>query len=335
MKDLKQSCKALGCNQQGKAAVAVLATVAVVAAGIGGFVAGKKNVNGSMGELSPQIQGETKKVDPVVARVDGSEIKRQEVLELINAMPVQMRRAPVGQLYPLALEQAVNNKLIDRKAVLADLERDNDVQKQLWKVKKQLIRAKFLKNEVTARISDEKLKEAYDKYVEEFPEVEEVKASHILVDDEMVAKDVIKKLNKGADFAELAKENSKDASADKGGDVGYFAKDEVVAEFSDAAFSADQGTYVKKPVKSEFGYHVIKVEDKRMRAPAAYERVSSFLRQELERKELQDLVEEWKKDADVERFDITGAPFKVAPEDETVVDDAPEILDILEVPLEE
>ncbi len=116
-------------------------------------------------------------------------------------------------------------------------------------------------------------------------------------------------IDKGEDFAALAKENSKDGSAENGGDLGYFAQNEVVPEFASAAFATDVGSYTKTPVKSEFGFHIIKVEEKRKRPPAPYEQVKPYLEQELQRAIVDEVLKEWKEAASIERFDINGAPL--------------------------
>lgn len=105
-------------------------------------------------------------------------------------------------------------------------------------------------------ISDKELKAAYDEY--EAP----IEVSHILVDDEEKAKDLINQLNDGADFAELAKENSSDSTAQNGGSLGKISKGQMVPEFEEAAFALEEGKYSEEPVKTKYGYHIIKVTKK-------------------------------------------------------------------------
>ena len=118
-------------------------------------------------------------------------------------------------------------------------------------------------------MTDDEVKARYDEEIKKLPPQEEVHARHILVKTEAEAKDIIKQLDAGKDFAELAKEKSTDPNKSEGGDLGYFAKGRMVKEFEDAAFALKKGEYTKTPVKTQFGYHVIKVEDKRDRAAAA------------------------------------------------------------------
>lgn len=251
---------------------------------------------------------EEKKADPsqVIAKVDGVEITRAEVSQLVEVMPQQMRQLPPEQLLPMALEQVINNKIISKKASGADLSNDAEVKKQMELAKEQIIRSTFVDREVAKKIKPEDIKKEYEQYVKNFPKVEEVKASHILVADEAKAKEIIASLDAGKDFAGLAKENSTDGTAQNGGSLGYFSKDDVVPEFSAAAFALEVGKYSKKPVKTEFGFHVLKVEDKRVRPPAEFDQVKPYIEQELRRSSLEALVKDWRGGSKIERFDEKG-----------------------------
>lgn len=128
-------------------------------------------------------------------------------------------------------------------------------------IKTYLLTEKLLKDRV--KITDDQIKEYFEANKDTFAQKEQVEASHILVDDEKTAKEVKAKLDDGGDFAELAKEYSTDTSnADSGGELGYFGKGEMVAEFDDKAFSMKKGE-ISEPVKTEFGYHIIKVTGKK------------------------------------------------------------------------
>ncbi len=253
---------------------------------------------------------EVKPGNPVVAKVGDQEITRVDVFNFITQLPPNMRQLPVEQLYPLALEQVINGKLVEGKIDSDKLAQDPEVLKQIEMAKTQIIRSTFIQQEVDKQLTEDKLKAAYDKMVAEFPKTEEAKAAHILVEDEAKAKEIITKLNDGGDFAALAKENSKDATAANGGDLGYFAKTDVVKEFGDAAFGLEKGAYTKEPVKSQFGFHVIKLEDKRTRKPPEFEQAKPMIEGNLRREILDEIVEGWRNDAKIERFDINGDPVK-------------------------
>ncbi len=308
-------------NEKGSAAVVILVLLVVVAAGALGFMAGKKGLidtDSLSGKVDMALNSSKESNDayaidpeknPVVVKVGEEQITRQEVLDMMNQMPPQLRQQiPVEQLLPMAIEQVVGNAVIDMKVAEAKLDDDAQVQERLANAKEQILRERFLEQEIDARTTEEKLKAAYDEYVANYPKVEEVKASHILVDEEQVAKDIIARLGKGEDFAALAKEFSKDGTAEDGGDLGYFAKQEVVPEFGEVAFSLKNGEYTKKPVKSDYGYHVIKVEEKRVRPAAEFAEMEKFLKQQLQGEVVQEALAEWKEGIEIERFDITGKP---------------------------
>jgi peptidyl-prolyl cis-trans isomerase C len=233
-----------------------------------------------------------------------------DLFNFIQQLPPQTRQLPAEQLFPVALEQLVNGQVVQQKTDDVNLENDPEVQKQMEEIKDNVMREVYLKRLIDERLTEDRLKSAYNDYVESFPAVEEVKASHILVKEEAKAQELLKQLEGGSDFAELAKANSTDGTAQNGGDLGYFAKTDVVAPFAEAAFSTAPGSYTKTPVKSDFGYHIIKVEDKRQRPAPEYEAAKPFIEGQMRRIILDEMIQEWRKTAQIERFDINGQPLK-------------------------
>jgi peptidyl-prolyl cis-trans isomerase C len=263
-------------------------------------------------EAAIKFQGvEVKKGNPVVATVDGKDITRVDVFRYIKMMPANVQQLPPQAIYPLALEQVINTRLVQNKAESAGIENDPEVQQQLAMAKQQIIRSVYVQRAVDKEISDADLKKKYDDVVGKTPAIEEVKASHILVDSEAKAKDIIAKLNDGGDFAKLAAENSGDPSnKDKGGDLGWFSKQDMVPEFAEAAFKIPEGKISETPVKTQFGFHVVKVEDKRERPKPSFEEVKPMLQVELRREKLEAMLDGWKSASKVEKFDINGDPLK-------------------------
>lgn len=249
--------------------------------------------------------------DVVVAKVNGEEIKRSEVVKFITALPPQMQQLPIQTLFPMALEQVINGKIVDIKAKdVSGLARDSEVEKRLEDAKVQIMRAVYVEKEIEKLVTDERLKAAYETAKAKQKPTEEVKARHILVESEAQAKELIEKLNGGADFAALAKEFSKDTSnKDQGGDLGYFTKDTMVKSFANAAFAMNTGDVSKTPVKTQFGYHVIKVEGKRIAPFPPFEQVREALAVNERRQILDELVKQWNSTATIERFDINGKPL--------------------------
>lgn len=253
---------------------------------------------------------EIKMGNPVVAKVNGAEIMRADVLNFIGALPAQMRQQPIQTLFPMALDQVVSNRVISAKASGAGLEEDTEVAQMVEQAKGQIIRNVYVERQVSERVTQKKLLDSYEKLLDSLPEVEETRASHILVKTKEEAEALVKKLDEGADFAELAKENSTGPSANNGGDLGYFAKDQMVPEFANAAFALDKGSYTKEPVETQFGFHVIKATDRRMRPEPEFEVIKPQLENQLRQEILTNLVKEWEKDTKIEKFDINGDPVK-------------------------
>lgn len=250
--------------------------------------------------------------NPVVAKVGDKNIQRTDVLAFIQNLSPQMKQLPLEQLFPLAQEQVINAALIEDKMEGADLSNDPLVKQEMQAAKAQIERSVFMQKEADKALTDDVLKSAYEDYKKNFPETEEVKARHILVEDEKLAKDLIKQINDGGDFAALAKENSIDATKEKGGELNYFVKTDVVPEFGDAVFAMNVGDVSKKPVKSDFGYHVIEVLDKRQRQPVSYEEAKPLLAAQLRGQAMNIVVQRWRQESDVEVFDINGEPVKKA-----------------------
>jgi len=263
---------------------------------------------------SGEVQGvKVEPGNPVVAKVDGKDITRVDVFRYIKMMPANIQQLPPAAVYPLALDQVVNARLVQNKADTAGLDSDPEVQQQVALAKEQIIRGIYVQRAVDKEISESDLKSAYDDYVKKMPAVQEIKAQHILVDSEDKAKDIIAKLQAGGDFAQLAAQNSNDpGNKDKGGELGWFAQQDMVPEFSAAAFKIEPGHISEAPVKTQFGWHVIKVEDKRTRPAPTYAELKPALQVELRRQKLEAMLADWRKSAEIEKFDINGNPIKAA-----------------------
>ncbi len=189
--------------------------------------------------------------------------------------------------------------LLYQEALKQGVDKSDTVQQQLEEAKHKIVVKTFLEAK-TADISDKDLHDAYDQLVTSMRDQKEVRARHILVASEKDAQDAKKKIESGKSFEEVAKEYSKDpGSAQQGGDLGYFTKDKMVKEFADAAFSMKKGE-VSGPVKSPFGWHIIKVEDIRPVTVPTYNDAKDKIREQLEEKKLGDYVRTLVKSADVE-----------------------------------
>ena len=161
----------------------------------------------------------------------------------------------------------------------------------------------IFKSTVVDPVTDADIKARYEKEVAATPTEEEVSARHILVKTEEEAKAIIAELDTGKDFSELAKEKSTGPSAAQGGDLGFFTKGRMVPEFEAVAFALKPGEYAKEPVKTQFGWHVIKLEDRRQAAPPAFEEVADQVRQVVMRERYGDLIKEARGEVEIEVLD--------------------------------
>ncbi len=215
--------------------------------------------------------------DVVVAVVSGDNIWLSDVVSFHDSNP-QLKAMPFEMVYKDLLNHLIETKAINvaaEKAGIKDLEAYKEGVKR---AADQVLRTEYIKYALAKATTEEKLKELYDEYLKQNPPEEEVRASHILVETEQEAKAIIEQIDNGADFATLAKEKSKDSNGSKGGDLGYFKKSAMVPEFANAAFSMEVGTISQAPIKTMFGYHVVKVTDKRLSQPIPMDQVEDMLR---------------------------------------------------------
>ncbi|MBX7146915.1 MAG: peptidylprolyl isomerase [Alphaproteobacteria bacterium] len=248
--------------------------------------------------------------DPVVVKLNGMEIHKSEILSSTEELPAQYRQQ-IDVLFPMFVERFVTMKLFTEEGRKLKLEQGDDVKKQMLRFEDEAVRNAFVRNYLEQKITEPALKTRYEKFVKEFPNQTETRASHILVDNEDEAKSIIKQLEGGADFANLAKEKSKDkASGAQGGDLGYFLADQMVPEFSKAIEGIDVGKTSKEAVKSPFGWHIIKVVDKRKKQPPSFEEAKDDIRQSVSVELIEALAKDLKAKAKIEYVDKKAQPQK-------------------------
>jgi peptidyl-prolyl cis-trans isomerase C len=251
--------------------------------------------------------------DPVVARVNSTEIHKSDIVHELQLMGPQAQQMPPQMIYPQLLQKMIATKLVSAQGYAEGLQNDKDVKAQMKDAEAQIVAEAYVHKAIQPKISDAKIKERYDDLVSKFKPSDEVRARHILVKTEPEANDIIKQLKDGADFAKLAEQKSQDTgSAKQGGDLGYFGQGQMVKPFADAAFAMKVGDVSDKAVKTEFGYHVIKVEDKRKSAPPPLTEVHDQIANQLGQDMTNDLVKGLEAKAKIERFNIDGTPMKAS-----------------------
>jgi peptidyl-prolyl cis-trans isomerase C len=255
--------------------------------------------------------------DPVVAIVNGQKIRLSELEVAKQSLPQQYRNMPMTAIYPALLDRIVDSKLVEQDGRKHKVTDDPAFKKRMAFVEEQVIQDFWLQKEIAAKVTPEKLKQAYQERLKTMPAEEEVHARHILVATEAEAKAIIADLKKGADFDKLAREKSTDkASGAEGGDLGWFKKTDMVKEFADAAFALKKGALTDQPVKTQFGYHVIQVEDRRRAPPPSFEEMSDQIRQDLARETVTAMLNQLRGNAKIEKFNVDGskpAPAPAAP----------------------
>jgi len=259
--------------------------------------------------------------NPVLARVNGQEIRLDEVMATAaEAMPAEMRNVPPNllrsMLPPQVFEQLVDRAITDRAMVAAaraaGLDRDEDIRRRLRLAEENELRDALLRREVLPRITDETLRTRYDRDAAGRTAEEEVRARHILVPNEADARAILAEVQRGASFEEVARRRSTDPAARNGGDLGFFRRGDMVPEFANAAFAMQAGQVSPAPVRTQFGYHVIKVEERRSSRGPSFEDSRDTLRQTMIEEEVQAAVQRIRAAARIERVEAP-APATPAP----------------------
>lgn len=262
--------------------------------------------------LGVSAHAESKEKNPVVLKVNGEEVTKSDVSDAWNSL-FPGGAAPDFDTFDESVRQNVLKGLVSEKLLYKEAEKSGvpereDIQRRLKNLEKQLAIQAFVEEKSNALITEKSLKEAYQQYVAKAKNNEEVRARHILVDSEEKANALYERLKKGEDFSKLAKAESKDTgSGARGGDLDYFTKDKMVKEFADAAFTLKKGE-ISKPLKTEFGWHIIKLEDRRPQKLESFEEKKEELTAELRKKALQQYIDGLVAKADVIYYGPDGKP---------------------------
>jgi peptidyl-prolyl cis-trans isomerase C len=251
------------------------------------------------------------KTDPVVAKVDGKPIYLSEIQDAAQTLPQNARALPAASLYPILIDQMIGGRALAAQARRTGLDKDPTVQREVAEASEHALETAVLQKEVGPMITDAAVRARYDAEIAGKPGQEEVHARHILVPDEATAKQIIAELNKGADFATLSKQYSKDPGAAKqGGDLGFFKKDEMVPAFADAAFALQPGQISQTPVHTQFGWHVIQVLERRTDQPPSFDQASQELRQKMIQEAVRKVVADARSQVHVEEFNLDGSAMR-------------------------
>jgi peptidyl-prolyl cis-trans isomerase C len=225
----------------------------------------------------------------------------------MQGLPAEYRSMPPQTLYP-----ALVNQLVDLEAVVAmarkqGLDKDPVVQHQMARAQEEALQSALFHRDIGPLVTDEAVHARYDRDIAGKPGEPEVHASHILVANEADAVAIIAELKKGGDFAAIAKARSSDPGAAQGGDLGWFKKGDMLPEFADAAFALQPGQITDKPVHTQYGWHVIRIEERRTTTPPTFEQAREELRNQMIQEGLQKLVASALADVKVEKYNLDGS----------------------------
>jgi peptidyl-prolyl cis-trans isomerase C len=225
--------------------------------------------------------------DKVIVKIGDTEITQSYLDTLIAEIPPMYRAqwsSPAGK--KRLIQRIIELKLFSHEAHKLGLDNNPVVKMKLQGAEEQVLAAEYLKYmEDQITISEEQMKDYYEKNKDKYVQKEQIKARHILLKTEEDAKEVQKELKEGKDFVELAKEKSTGPSKNKGGDLGWFPRGRMVPEFEKVAFSLKKGE-ISDIVKTKFGYHIIKVEDKKEEKPQSYEEVKDQIKNQLKKQQI-------------------------------------------------
>jgi peptidyl-prolyl cis-trans isomerase C len=242
------------------------------------------------------------KEDTVVAIVNGHEIKISEVQMATDDIIGQLPDLPPKLRYPFVVEFLVERHLLAQLAVKEGIADTDEYKRRLALYQAKALRDAYFFQKIRPQVTEEEIKAAYDAESAKVAQTERVRARHVLLATEKEAIDIIGRIKAGEKFEDLAKKYSLDGSKDYGGDLGYFTAPEMVAEFSKAAFALKVGE-ISQPVKTDFGWHVIRIEDRKLGAAQPFDQVKSAIRNVLLRKKVQETMDELRKTAKVEVLD--------------------------------
>ncbi|MBT3906347.1 MAG: peptidylprolyl isomerase [Rhodospirillaceae bacterium] len=254
---------------------------------------------------SPVYAAEDKS-DPVVATVNGEEIRQSHVDTFRESLPAEAKALPPQTLFPMIVNSMVETKLVAAEARRKGMHDNKAFKSRIVRIENELLQAQYMKIFMTENLTEQLMQERYKDLVAKSLNSDEVHARHILLGSEADAKGVIAALDKGGDFVALAKKKSTGPSGPNGGDLGFFKASDMVGPFSKAAFAMKKGEHSKTAVKTQYGWHVILVVDRRKGAAPGIEESREKIVAEITRDLRTELMKRLSAKADIKILDGSG-----------------------------
>lgn len=245
--------------------------------------------------------------DPVIARVNGTEIRQSELDAVEAELGRQLHAMDPDAKRDYLVTYIIDMHLVAKAAEAKKLAETPEFKRKLANARNRLLMEEMLEAASKTAVTDEAMRMVYTDAIKQVADEEEVSARHILVETEDEAKQILAELKKGGDFAAIAKDKSKDpGSKAKGGDLGFFSKEQMVPEFAEVAFKLTKGQ-LSEPLKTQFGWHIIRLDDRRKKVPPAFEEVKDQLASFVERRAQSEMVARLREGAKIERLDKPAA----------------------------
>ena len=267
----------------------------------------------ALGGLAPAAAQEEITPDTVLAIVNGHEITEYEARLAGQDFAEQLQRVPADQRRAIIVDALIDLHLLADAGEAEGLADSDAFRRQMAYQEARTLRTAYLVEVLAAQVDDAAVQAAYDEVVAAFEPAEERRARHILLSSREDAEAVIAELEGGADFATLAQERSTGPSAPGGGDLGWFGRGRMVPAFEEAAFALEVGGTSPEPVETQFGWHVIQVEEVRQSAPPPLEAIGDQLRQQLLQQQFINAIGAMRDEATIS-YEVEGLEPPAAPE---------------------
>ena len=244
--------------------------------------------------------------DPVVALINDVKFYKSDIESARKQLSLEVQKYPSAAVYQHLLKSLIDTHLVATAARKDGLNKREKIVKQVRRIEDRVLYQAYLDERIVLAVTDERLKELYEIFRTSSSDNKEIRAKHILLETREQAMEVIRQLNEGADFSNLAQKLSTGPSGKQGGDLGYFSQERMVPSFSEGAFATSVGEFTSQPVKTQFGWHVIKVVDKRTVKVKTFNQVKMRLRKKLINDLADSIISKLRNTASIRIFDLDG-----------------------------
>ena len=258
---------------------------------------------------APRPSSSDLQTDPVLGSVDGRLIYLSDLSRAASTLPDELRELPFDTVMPILLDRMIDHAALAMVARRAGLDKRPEIEREMRTAQDQVLESAWLAQVTESKVTEAALGAAYNRQFANRPATDEVRARHILVGSESEAKKVIEELRNGEDFATVARVVSKDPDGKNGGDLGFFRRDQVWPGFADVAFSLQPGQISPSAVHNEFGWHIVKVEERRLVAPPTFSEVRDKLRESMMSEVVRAAITEARGKLIIRRFNLDGSEF--------------------------